>query len=306
MVAEGLRAHDEVLHLREALSERDAHIKMLDKTLEERDVQLAKLKAQCLDILKRYDFQKEEFHNIIWNYLPQHAPDFRLLRVDPDDAGSGSAAGCAAAGCVAVRVESDSRVDDVRLHGVLGAGRFGKVHLGLVDGPEEGGTPLEVVAKAIPKDKIRSLGALLNLVNEIKCMRFLTEAAAAETAASARNERGEERRPGGGGGDRRRRCGLDHVVKLRSASVSCSTVYLTQSMGGADLYAVNLFCAEVSGDPNARLPVVIVEGIARGLFAAIAAIHEHGWCVRATGARARAVWCGVPSSCKTPDRPLKV
>ena len=135
-----------------------------------------------------------------------------------------------------------------------------------------GVTPMgaTVAVKRIPKIKVRSLVALRNLANEVNAMRALTDARAAAAAA------------GGGGGDGGEtaeaaivRGGLAHVARLRDVRISNGYVYMIQEAGGCDLY-------QLMGDAARATPLssLVVCRVARGLSAALAAVHAHGWCHR--------------------------
>ena len=135
-----------------------------------------------------------------------------------------------------------------------------------------GVTPMgaTVAVKRIPKVKVRSLVALRNLTNEMSAMRALTDARAAAAAA------------GGGGGDGGEtaeaaivRGGLAHVARLRDVRISNGYVYMIQEAGGCDLY-------QLMGDAARATPLssLVVCRVARGLSAALAAVHAHGWCHR--------------------------
>ena len=224
--------------------------------LVDRDKEIEQLTTRQNIAIKKYQHAKEQFTFIMWQYLPM-TPAFRsLLRME------------------SVGFESATRVDEISIQGDLGQGRFGHVYSGVTDGGiPYGPSSSEVALKAVPKAKVRTLVALQNLANEIACMKQLTMAAALWEAG------------GGGGEDKSDGVGLAHSVTLhRDSRVSDSTVYICQSTGGSDLFALMKCraCLQTSGSdsPSQRFPVDVVSAIARGLMAGIAAIHSVGWCHR--------------------------
>ena len=216
----------------------------LKEQLVDRDEQFSQLAQQFNVLRRKYEHLKGTYNEVMWGYLPANSPEFRSLDVSYPG------------GCSVVAFESDSHVDSIELFSVLGTGSFGDVHLGSHNGPN-GET--EVALKTIAKVRIRSLASLRNLANEVACMRHLTQVLAALQRPEA--------------------AGLEHIVTLIHASISDTNVYLAQSNGGSDLFTL-IGLSSRSGADKARLPVEIVAAVARGLMAAIAAVHRNGWCHR--------------------------
>ena len=222
----------------------------LRQELQERDSQFAELAGQFNILRRKYAYLKETHNEVLWDFLPRNVHEFRYLQVHTQE------------GCTVVKSESNTNVDAIELHHALGSGRFGEVRLGVIAHPD--GSEEELALKAVAKAQIRSLVSFRNLANEIACMRHLT---AVKLKAAGAPESPET-------------VGLAHIVTLHSASMSNSAVYLAQTVGGCDLFTLmSLYCPGGMDDLG-RLPTCMVEAIARGLWAAISAVHRNGWCHR--------------------------
>ena len=230
-------------------------IAQLRARLRERDRQYVELSSQFNLLGRKYKDLKARHQSVLFDFLPQNISEFKSLSTH-------------AGTCSVVHSESDTHVNDIELQQCsLGLGSFASVQLGLVSRPN--GSKEEVALKVVPKARIRTLVSLRNLADEITCMRTLTNAKA--SAAPGSDEA----------------FALDHVVTLHSVSISDSAVFMSQSMGGSDLFALmNLTdvaagCAGgAASSLGARLPIATVMAIARGMMAAVAAIHRCGWCHR--------------------------
>ena len=230
------RSQEQEVKLRQALHERDKHI--------------TELSGQFNILQRKYAYLKEQHNELMWDYLPRNVQEFRSLQMNAWE------------GCSLVQSESNTNVDSIELHRVLGTGRFGEVFLGVIARPD--GSEEELALKTVSKAQIRSLVSFRNLANEITCMRHLT---ASKLKAAGVPESPEA-------------VGLTHIVTLHSARMSDAAVYLAQSLGGCDLFTLmSLYCPGGKEDLG-RLPVCMVEAIGRGLLAAISAIHRNGWCHR--------------------------
>ena len=188
-----------------------------------------------------------------------------------------------AGGCRPVAVETDSRVDEIVLDAVVGKGKFGEVSGGATASraraPRIEVTPLSrdfiqvrlgqtrngetVAVKRVEKGVVRSLRALRNFKNEVVLMRKLTAARSALAgggSASTSSTIAE---------------GLGHVAMLVDVRYSAMNMYIVQEAGGCDLYQL-MNCVQ----KERALSALFVAPIARGLAAAIAAMHACGWCHR--------------------------
>ena len=186
-----------------------------------------------------------------------------------------------AGGCRRVAVETDSRVDEIVLDAVVGKGKFGEasgggawllvrasytevflvamvqVRLGQTRNGET------VAVKRVEKGVVRSLRALRNFKNEIVLMRKLTaarNALAGGGSASTSNTITD---------------GLRHIAMLVDVRYSEMNMYIVQESGGCDLYQL-MNCVK----KERALSALFIAPIARGLTAAIAALHACGWCHR--------------------------
>ena len=229
-----------------------------------RSAQLAQLEEnqrtmhEHLYILKtKYDTMKAENHNLLWNHLPANCLEFR----DVSEAG----------GCHVVESETHQFVDDIQLEDhVTGEGRFGEVRLGVT------WTGATVAVKRISKAKVRSIVALRNLANEVSAMRALSGVDAAGARVPAADGGGDATGDhAAGAADDGARARLEHVARLHDVRISNGFVYIIQEAGGCDLYRL---IGEVAR--NCPLSPLIIAAVARGLSAAVAAVHAHGWCHR--------------------------
>jgi serine/threonine protein kinase len=120
-----------------------------------------------------------------------------------------------------------------------------------------------VAVKRVEKGVVRSLRALRNFKNEIVLMRKLTaarNALAGGGSASTSNTITD---------------GLRHIAMLVDVRYSEMNMYIVQEAGGCDLYQL-MNCVK----KERALSALFVAPIARGLTAAIAALHACGWCHR--------------------------
>ena len=123
------------------------------------------------------------------------------------------------------------------------------------------GDAVEVIAvKRIPKDAVRTVNSLRNLKHEVTVMRLLRDARAhalpegSGVAAVAAAE------------------GLAHTAALVDVRLSAKSMHIVQIAGGCNLHKL----LEIGGP----LSALVLAPVARGLAAALVAVHAIGWCHR--------------------------
>ena len=123
------------------------------------------------------------------------------------------------------------------------------------------GAAAEVVAvKRIPKDAVRTVDALRNIKHEVTVMRLL------------RNARARALPEGSGAAAVAAAEGLAHVAALVDVRISAKSVHIVQIAGGCNLHKLSQI-----GGP---LSALVLAPVARGLAAALVAVHAIGWCHR--------------------------
>ena len=132
-----------------------------------------------------------------------------------------------------------------------------KVRLGQLSRDAGGG---HLVVKRIPKNTIRTVSSLRHLKHEVSLMRALRDARAGQRAE------------GGGAAAEAIAEGLTHVVVLFDVRLSPMSLHIVQQVGGSNLHQLTKI-----GGPLSSLVVAMV---ARGLAAALVAVHDLGWCHR--------------------------
>ena len=123
------------------------------------------------------------------------------------------------------------------------------------------GDAVEVIAvKRIPKDAVRTVNSLRNLKHEVTVMRLLRDARAhalpegSGVAAVAAAE------------------GLAHTAALVDVRLCATSMHIVQIAGGCNLHKL----LEIGGP----LSALVLAPVARGLAAALVAVHAIGWCHR--------------------------
>ena len=123
------------------------------------------------------------------------------------------------------------------------------------------GDAVEVIAvKRIPKDAVRTVNSLRNLKHEVTVMRLL------------RNARARALPEGSGAAAVAAAEGLAHVAALVDVRISAKSVHIVQIAGGCNLHKL----LEIGGP----LSALVLAPVARGLAAALVAVHAIGWCHR--------------------------
>ena len=117
-----------------------------------------------------------------------------------------------------------------------------------------------VVIKSIPKETVRTISSLRHLKHEVCVLRELRDA------------RARPRVEGGGAAAEAAAEGLTHVARLIDVRLSPMSLHIVQQVGGSNLHQLTKI-----GGP---LSAPVVAAVARGLAAALVAVHDLGWCHR--------------------------